>query len=601
MEKLKVVTLSIAALMASGCVTTSNQAKVSMLQPPEVSEASKVTSISVARFAGQGGDVVAVGLESAMMNARIRDKPVYRNVARANETRALGSDPRSLAAAARAQGTDALLTGEVVNANVADKHSTKQEYVCDQRENPKKFFSKCVSGHNETIRCIDRKASLQVQVKLISGQNGNIIYSEAVDKSADSSGCGNEVPTDGRQMLARLKDEVIDHVMKKIVPHDREVDVTLMDPDENIQARERFSGAIQFAHEGRLDRACDMFRDIYDAEKNSVAVNYNLGICEEANGAYWKANEYYRIADRLTKAPNKLVNTALERNGTNLKNAGALADNRKDLIDASRIESRPVQQTSYPAASAAAVKTLAPAALPVNQDALMLDRRVALVIGNAKYRKGALLNPVNDARLISAELRKANFQVIAVEDADMATMNRAIDEFGRAIKKDGVALVFYAGHGMQVKGENYLIPTDADLKGENDIAYKAVNLGYILAKLDDSKSRVNIVILDACRDNPFARSWRSGKGGLASIDAPSGTVIAFATAPGKTASDGEGANGLFTSQFAKQIRIPNQKIEDVLKGTRKAVATLSHNEQVPWDSSSLTGDFYFRVNAQAVQ
>ena len=151
---------------------------------------------------------------------------------------------------------------------------------------------------------------------------------------------------------------------------------------------------------------------------------------------------------------------------------------------------------------------------------------------------------------------------------------------------------------MQVKGENYLIPVDAMFKEESEVPYRAINLGYILGKLENAKSRVNIVILDACRDNPFARSWRSGKsGGLASIDAPAGTLIAFATAPGKTAADGTGTNGLYTSYLLKQLRIKNQKIEDILKNTRKAVAAASGQEQVPWDSSSMIGDFYFQVGA----
>lgn len=148
-----------------------------------------------------------------------------------------------------------------------------------------------------------------------------------------------------------------------------------------------------------------------------------------------------------------------------------------------------------------------------------------------------------------------------------------------------------------VKGENYLVPVDADLKDEGDVQYKTLALGQILAKLDAAKPRVNIVMLDACRDNPFARSWRSAKGGLASIDAPAGTLIAFATAPGKTAADGVGSNGLYTSHLLKQLVVPNQRIEDVLKNTRKAVAAASNNEQIPWDSSSLTGDFYFKVSA----
>jgi uncharacterized caspase-like protein len=394
----------------------------------------------------------------------------------------------------------------------------------------------------------------------------------------------------------------LEQIKVKVVPHDRVMNVELMSADSGIAtepARSRFDGAVKFAKEGRMDRACDMFRDVYEGNKASPALNYNLGVCEEAAGAFWKASEYYRIADRLTNEPNKLLNAALARNEASIKKGGALAQNRADLIGTSTIEAGASPQSGAKMSPKVKAPSQSVPLAPqdISDDVLLLDKRTALVIGNGGYRRGALLNPVNDARAMAAELRKTGFKVIEIEDAAYTRMGAAIDEFGRAIKEGGVALVFYAGHGMQVKGENYLIPVDADLKSENDVPYKTVALGQILTKLDEAKPQVNIVILDACRDNPFARSWRSTKGGLASIDAPSGTVIAFATAPGKTAADGAGANGLFTSYLLKQLRVPNQKLEEVLKNTRKAVATASNYEQVPWDSSSMTGDFYFRVTS----
>lgn len=593
------------SVLSAGCVTT-NQAKVSMLQAPEIEDATRFRAISVAPFSGQYGEAVSADIEAALVNARVQDKPVYRSVARAPAARSLGGDPRSLMAAAQAQGSDAIIVGEVVRADTQDQPRTTTEFVCDQTEKPNRLFSKCVSGRNVTVYCTDRIASMLVQVRLLDAKTGMAVYNEAITKTAKSEACGNDRPTDSREMLAVLKSQIVDDVKRKIVPHDRQMLVTLMDADSTIKsdaARSRFDGAAKFAREGRMDRACDMFRDIYDGEKNSIALNYNLGVCEEAAGAFWKASEYYRLADRMTNEPNKLIGEALERNERNIKKGGALSQNRTDLVGAGKLEAGAAPQTiasgSYKNTGGGASAAAPQPPANVTADTLLLEKRTALVIGNAKYRQGALLNPVNDARAVTAELRKANFRVISVEDAGATKMNAAIDDFGRAIKEGGVAMVFYAGHGMQVKGENYLIPVDADLKGEGDVPYKTVNLGYILSKLDDAKARVNIVVLDACRDNPFARSWRSTKGGLASIDAPSGTMIAYATAPGKTAADGSGANGLFTSHFIRQLRVPNLKLEDVLKNTRKAVAAESNNEQIPWDSSSLTGDFYFRVAKDA--
>jgi hypothetical protein len=594
--------IAILGLLAGGCAVPQQTTRISMLQVPEVQEAAKYRSISVARFSGQNGEDLSLAIESAMMNARVQDKPVYGNVARAVASRSLKGDARSASTLAKSQGTDAILIGEVTAANVADSRRTTTEYVCTQYKDPKKFLSPCTAGYDKTVYCTDRKATMQVQVQLIDGKSGNAVYNEAITRSADSSACGDQLPEDGKKMLGSVMGAITGAVLGKLVPHDKMVDIALMDTDEAIHSKEKFNSALRFAKENRMDRACETFRELYENEKTSRALNYNLGVCEEAAAAFWRASEYYGIADQLSREPDKRLTAALTRNAQNIKNAGALADNRKDLKLQDRMEAgaaiQTITQSKTKAGKAPAAKAAAPSA-PIDPEALMLDRRVALVIGNAKYRKSALLNPVNDARAMTRELRAAHFNVISVEDADLQKMTKAIDEFSRLIKKDGVALVFYAGHGMQVKGENFLIPVDADFREESEIAYKAINLGYILSKLEDAKSRVNIVMLDACRDNPFARSWRSGKGGgLASVDAPAGTLIAYATAPGKTAADGAGANGLYTSHLLQQLRVNNQKIEDVLKNTRKAVAAASRQEQIPWDSSSLTGDFYFRAGDQ---
>lgn len=589
--------------MLAGCMP--QRAQVTMLQAPEIAAAAAYKSISVARFSGQYGDSVALAMESEMINARVQDKPVYRSVSRAPEGRSLAGDNRSLASTARSQGSEAILVGEVILANVQDRRSSTTQFICDQAANPKKLVSKCVSGRNVTVPCLSRSASMQVQVRLIDAKTGNTVFSQAIAKDASSEACGNDSPADGGVLLGKAQAAVVDEVMRKIVPHERRMAISLMDPDDQIRSpanKERFAGAIKFATGGRMDRACEMLREVYEQERESVALNYDLGVCEEAAGAFWKANEHYRIADRLTNAPNTLITAALARNEQNIKKAGAMANVRSDLLKTDRIEAGAAPQTINQPGSRPFVQQPPPRPpTNISPDDLFIGQRSALVIGNAKYRRGALQNPVNDARAMTAELRKAGFQVIAVEDAGLDRLQAAIDEFGRAIKPGGAALVFYAGHGMQVGGENYLIPVDADLKRETDVQAKTLNLAAILRKLEDSQSRVNVVILDACRDNPFARSWRSaGRGGLASIDAPTGTVIAFATAPGKTAEDGAGSNGLFTTHLLRQIRIPNQKIEDVLKNTRKGVAADSRNEQIPWDSSSLTGDFYFKVSNSAM-
>jgi hypothetical protein len=222
-------------------------------------------------------------------------------------------------------------------------------------------------------------------------------------------------------------------------------------------------------------------------------------------------------------------------------------------------------------------------------------KRLALVIGNSNYSNMPLTNPVNDARDMKAALEQYGFDVIKYENLTQAQMKKAMDEFGEALKKYEVGLFFYAGHGIQAKGYNYLIPIDADLRSEEQVEYDCVQADRVLALLEASGTKVNIIILDACRNNPFERSWtRSTSGrGLAYMNAPRGTLIAYATAPGRTASDGSGRNGLYTSAILESIRIPNITILQMFQNVRSIVSGTSADQQIPWESTSLTGDFYF--------
>ncbi len=221
-------------------------------------------------------------------------------------------------------------------------------------------------------------------------------------------------------------------------------------------------------------------------------------------------------------------------------------------------------------------------------------QRVALVIGNAAYASAPLSNPVNDARAIAQSLRESGFVVTLVENASFRDMLGRIREFGDQLRKGGVGVFYYAGHGMQIKGRNYLIPIAATIEREDEVAYAAVDAQAVLDKMDAVGNGTNVMILDACRNNPFARSFRSAQQGLAQMDAPVGTLVAFATAPGSVASDGKGSNGLYTQHLLEAIREPGVKIEDVFKRVRVAVRRDSQGKQVPWESTSLEGDFYFK-------
>jgi tetratricopeptide (TPR) repeat protein len=221
------------------------------------------------------------------------------------------------------------------------------------------------------------------------------------------------------------------------------------------------------------------------------------------------------------------------------------------------------------------------------------QRRVALVIGNANYKTSSLRNPVTDAKDMAQALAGFGFEVIYKTDLSQNEMKRAIREFGEKIQQGGTGLFYYAGHAVQVDGRNYLIPVGAEITSEHEVEYESVDVGLLLSQMQDAHNELNIVILDACRNNPFSRKFRSANEGLASINAPSGTLIAYATAPGAVASDGEGRNGLYTQELLKAMREPGLKIEDVFKRVRRSVQNYTGSKQTPWESSSLVGDFYF--------
>jgi len=227
------------------------------------------------------------------------------------------------------------------------------------------------------------------------------------------------------------------------------------------------------------------------------------------------------------------------------------------------------------------------------------EGRVALVIGNANYEGERLANPINDATSISNTLQKLGFKVDILSNANRRQMAEAINQFGDKLKRNEVGFFYFSGHGAQVNGENYLFPIDAHVGHERDIKYATVHIGEVLDAMADAKNSVNIVIIDACRNNPFARSWRSGTRGLAPIHAAKGMIIAYSTAPGDVASDGPaGGNSPFMKHLMSQMLIPGLPVEQVFKKVRMDVQSETGGKQMPWESSSLIGDFYFNPSTK---
>jgi len=220
------------------------------------------------------------------------------------------------------------------------------------------------------------------------------------------------------------------------------------------------------------------------------------------------------------------------------------------------------------------------------------EKRVALVIGNSAYKDQPLSNPVNDADDFSRIISTMGFTVKNLRNANIASMRLALREFGDDLKNNDTGLVFFAGHGVEVKGRNYLIPVGHEIKREDEIPDQSLDVGAILEKIETSK-KTAIVILDACRNNPFGSSFRSTGSGLTRMDSPAGTLIAFSTSPGKIAADGGGRNSPYTKHLLKAILSPNMPVEQVLKEVRREVSMETKGLQIPWENTSLLSDFVF--------
>jgi uncharacterized caspase-like protein len=218
----------------------------------------------------------------------------------------------------------------------------------------------------------------------------------------------------------------------------------------------------------------------------------------------------------------------------------------------------------------------------------------ALVIGNGKYRQAPLRNPLNDARGVAQALTTLGFGVTLGLDLTRSEMHEAIRTYGSTLARaKAIGLFYFAGHGAQLAWRNYLIPVDAEIVNVDDLRERCVDVNSLIDGIRQAQNSMNLIVLDACRDNPFGTVVHAEQKGLSQLDAPPGTLLAYATAPGNTAADGAGAHGLYTEHLLREIQVPDAKVEDVFKRVRLAVRRRSNGAQVPWESTSLEEDFWF--------
>jgi len=297
---------------------------------------------------------------------------------------------------------------------------------------------------------------------------------------------------------------------------------------------------------------------------------------EEAKRKQAEAEERMRVAQQLASQARE--NERLHSEAAEAKRKQAEAE------EGARVAQQQASQTKQPSSVTAQLAT-------------PISKRVALVVGNKNYKVRPLQNSLNDADDMSASLRTSGFDVIDIRDATLPQMRTAVRQFGDKLITHDVGLVYYSGHGVEVKGRNYFIPVNADIQREDEIADQGLDVSLILEKMSTAGKGVNILIVDACRDDPFGRSFRSTSRGLAQMDAPRGTIIAYATSPGKVASDGDARerNSPYTKHLLRAMQSPNKQIEQLFKEVRRAVQQETKNQQTPWENTSLSGDFFFKV------
>jgi len=248
-----------------------------------------------------------------------------------------------------------------------------------------------------------------------------------------------------------------------------------------------------------------------------------------------------------------------------------------------------------------ALATLPPAlSFPGSWAAESDPARLALVIGNSAYRQVPLVNPANDARAMAALFGEAGFTVDARLDATRSDMLAAIERFGAAIRRPEIRQVvfYYAGHGVQIEWRNYLLPVDAEVDSAAQVRQRCIDLNQLLGQFGAARDKTYIIILDACRNDPFGSGYRPEQKGLSQFDAPVGSLIAYATSPGNVASDGSGRNGLYTENLVRELSQRGTRLEDALKRVRLNVRLASRGVQIPWETTSLESDIFLFKEGQ---
>jgi hypothetical protein len=510
-------------------------------------------------------------VEGNLIQLKFQEEPYYTKVILEEPLAGPALTPNVQQAIVTRSGTQGLASLRYLGANIARRAYQESRMDCTKKTS---LFQLCPRESQVTrqVGCEERSAVASAELRVFDRTAGKTVLSNTVNGNYVNARCNDSaVAADTDATLIAMAN---DHLQKRIVatlaPSIEMRPLDFMEPDARIApaAVTGFQQALSFGRAKRLDEACARFVDLYDGEKESVALTYNMGFCDEARGDLVGAVAHYRRASELSGRPDSQIDRHLTASERVLKENGITVVPPRSPLPSSK------------------------------ENYVPSGRRVALVIGNARYQIGALTNPVNDARLVETRLRKLGFQVTTVENVNAARLRTVVDDFAAKANGADVALFYYAGHAIQVDGENYLLPVDNQpLSNQKTLRARTQPLGTMMAKLSGSSGpRVKLFFIDACRNSPFKAETRSLAGGLAPMaPPPKGSLVVFATAPGMTASDGVAArNSVFAKNFAAIVDTPGVRVEDMVKQLRVAVLNDTKNEQEPSEVSSLIGDFYFR-------
>ncbi|RCW70406.1 caspase domain-containing protein [Pseudorhodoferax soli] len=561
------------ATLLGGCLAISDAIapKVTFKQPARSAEASALRSVIILADSAEVSQQMSMGLESEMSKLRVDERPYYTTAKLGQRITAQPSDAQ-LSAMARSAGVDAVVVVTGGGSSVTATQSTEDRYSCAVNV---KLFKSCPKDQSRTTKmaCTTTLGSAAARVRIVRAVDARSVFVDVVNGQAKHYRCNDQdIPQADRRQIAY--DAVVSATtatMQILAPSYVQGPLDLMKADAGLPAEvlKRFDAASEFAKAKRLDEACSRFEELYTDYKESTALTFNVAFCHEVRGDMLRANQAYKRASELANAPDAQI------------------DRRLTLTEKALRENPAVFMPANPNAAA----TQAPAGKVA---ASGNGRRVALVIGNARYQRSALVNPVNDARLVGERLKRIGFDVVTLENLDSARFGAATRDFGARAKGAEIALFYYAGHALQADGENFLMPVDnAKMRTMEDVRDGGgVQLAAVVAQLDVAAPAVKLLVVDACRDNPLPSANRSlAGGGLAPVkQPPEGGLIAFATAPGRTAEDGTGKNSVFSKHFADQLMVANQTVEQLFKRVRAAVKSETKNRQEPTEISSLVGD-----------